>query len=91
MVYVDATCPLVSKVHIEAQRHAECGLADDHDRSRGPPRNHRDDGATATGRVLLVETPADVDAVEVRDPAKLAYVHPKPRSASMTPRKSSRR
>ena len=26
MVYVDATCPLVSKVHIEAQRHADAGL-----------------------------------------------------------------
>ncbi|MEH6673792.1 MAG: 4-hydroxy-3-methylbut-2-enyl diphosphate reductase [Sulfitobacter sp.] len=74
MVYVDATCPLVSKVHIEAQRHADAGLQMIMIGHAGHPETIGTMGQLPPGEVLLVETPADVDAVEVRDPAKLAYV-----------------
>ena len=74
MVYVDATCPLVSKVHIEAQRHADAGLQMIMIGHAGHPETLGTMGQLPPGEVLLVETPADVDAVEVRDPAKLAYV-----------------
>ena len=74
MVYVDATCPLVSKVHIEAQRHADAGLQMIMIGHAGHPETIGTMGQLPPGEVLLVETPADVDVVEVRDPAKLAYV-----------------
>ncbi|MGR3531369.1 MAG: 4-hydroxy-3-methylbut-2-enyl diphosphate reductase [Sulfitobacter sp.] len=74
MVYVDATCPLVSKVHIEAQRHAEAGLQMIMIGHAGHPETIGTMGQLPEGEVLLVETPADVEKVQVRDPAKLAYV-----------------
>ena len=74
MVYVDATCPLVSKVHIEAQRHADAGLQMIMIGHAGHPETVGTMGQLPEGEVLLVETPADVAVVEVRDPAKLAYV-----------------
>ncbi|WP_282062604.1 4-hydroxy-3-methylbut-2-enyl diphosphate reductase [Roseobacter litoralis] len=74
LVYVDATCPLVSKVHIEAQRHADNGLQMIMIGHAGHPETVGTMGQLPEGEVLLVETPADVATVEVRDPAKLAYV-----------------
>ena len=74
MVYVDATCPLVSKVHIEAQRHADAGLQMIMIGHAGHPETVGTMGQLPAGEVLLVETPADVASVEVRDPARLAYV-----------------
>lgn len=74
MVYVDATCPLVSKVHIEAQRHADAGLQMIMIGHAGHPETIGTMGQLPPGEVLLVETPADVETVEVRDPSKLAYV-----------------
>ena len=74
MVYVDATCPLVSKVHIEAQRHAEAGLQMIMIGHAGHPETIGTMGQLPEGEVLLVETPADVETVHVRDPSKLAYV-----------------
>lgn len=74
MVYVDATCPLVSKVHIEAQRHAEAGLQMIMIGHAGHPETIGTMGQLPEGEVLLVETPADVETVQVRDPSKLAYV-----------------
>ncbi len=74
LVYVDATCPLVSKVHIEAQRHADAGLQMIMIGHAGHPETIGTMGQLPEGEVLLVETPADVATVEVRDPAKLAYV-----------------
>ncbi|HDZ53189.1 MAG: 4-hydroxy-3-methylbut-2-enyl diphosphate reductase [Sulfitobacter litoralis] len=74
MVYVDATCPLVSKVHIEAQRHADAGLQMIMIGHAGHPETVGTMGQLPPGEVLLVETPADVDTVDVRDPTKLAYV-----------------
>ncbi len=74
MVYVDATCPLVSKVHIEAQRHAEAGLQMIMIGHAGHPETIGTMGQLPDGEVLLVETVADVATVTPRDPAKLAFV-----------------
>lgn len=74
MVYVDATCPLVSKVHIEAQRHSEAGLQMIMIGHAGHPETIGTMGQLPEGEVLLVETPDDVAQVEVRDPTQLAYV-----------------
>ncbi|MCH2095636.1 MAG: 4-hydroxy-3-methylbut-2-enyl diphosphate reductase [Rhodobacteraceae bacterium] len=74
MVYVDATCPLVSKVHIEAQRHADNGLQMIMIGHAGHPETVGTMGQLPEGEVLLVETVADVANVEVRDPTQLAYV-----------------
>ncbi|QAX28055.1 4-hydroxy-3-methylbut-2-enyl diphosphate reductase [Leisingera sp. NJS204] len=74
MVYVDATCPLVSKVHIEAQRHAEAGLQMIMIGHKGHPETIGTMGQLPDGEVLLVETVEDVAAVEVRDSDQLAYV-----------------
>lgn len=74
MIYVDATCPLVSKVHIEAARHAENGLQMIMIGHAGHPETVGTMGQLPAGEVLLVETPDDVAHVEVRDPEKLAFV-----------------
>ncbi|MFT5064510.1 MAG: 4-hydroxy-3-methylbut-2-enyl diphosphate reductase [Yoonia sp.] len=74
MVYVDATCPLVSKVHIEAQRHADAGLQMIMIGHEGHPETVGTMGQLPDGEVLLVETVEDVANVIPRDPTKLAYV-----------------
>ncbi|WP_439508043.1 4-hydroxy-3-methylbut-2-enyl diphosphate reductase [Yoonia sp.] len=74
MIYVDATCPLVSKVHIEAQRHADNGLQMIMIGHEGHPETIGTMGQLPEGEVLLVETVADVATVQVRDPARLAFV-----------------
>lgn len=74
MIYVDATCPLVSKVHIEAQRHAENGLQMIMIGHKDHPETVGTMGQLAEGEVLLVETVADVATVDVRDPGKIAFV-----------------
>ncbi|WP_300064112.1 4-hydroxy-3-methylbut-2-enyl diphosphate reductase [uncultured Roseobacter sp.] len=74
MIYVDATCPLVSKVHIEAQRHSDNGLQMIMIGHAGHPETVGTMGQLPEGEVLLVETVEDVATVEVRDPERLAYV-----------------
>ncbi len=74
MIYVDATCPLVSKVHIEAARHHENGLQMIMIGHEGHPETIGTMGQLPEGEVLLVETVADVATVEVRDPERLAFV-----------------
>ncbi len=74
MIYVDATCPLVSKVHIEAERHSDNGLQIIMIGHAGHPETIGTMGQLPAGEVLLVETEADVDIVNVRDPDKLAFV-----------------
>ena len=74
MLYVDATCPLVSKVHIEAARHAERGLQIVMIGHAGHPETVGTMGQLPEGDVLLVETPEDVATLEVRDAEKLAFV-----------------
>ena len=74
MLYVDATCPLVSKVHIEAERHHANGLQIVMIGHAGHPETAGTMGQLPEGEVLLVETPEDVATLEVRDPEKLAFV-----------------
>ena len=74
MIFVDATCPLVSKVHIEAQRHAENGLQMIMIGHKDHPETVGTMGQLPDGEVLLVETVADVALVSVRDPERIAFV-----------------
>lgn len=74
MVYVDATCPLVSKVHIEAERHHGNGLQMVMIGHAGHPETIGTMGQLPPGEVLLVETAKDVATLNVRDPAQLAYL-----------------
>ena len=74
MIYVDATCPLVSKVHIEADRHFENGLQIIMIGHEGHPDTIGTMGQLPEGGVLLVESTRDVENLIVRDPSKLAYV-----------------
>ena len=74
MIYVDATCPLVSKVHIESARHHEGGLQLVMIGHRGHPEVIGTMGQLPDGEVLLVETVEDVAHLAPRDPEKLAYI-----------------
>jgi 4-hydroxy-3-methylbut-2-enyl diphosphate reductase len=74
MIHVDATCPLVTKVHNEAARHHENGLQMIMIGHAGHPETIGTMGQLPEGEVLLVETVDDVAIVAVRDPAKLAFV-----------------
>ena len=70
---IDATCPLVTKVHREAIKFAADGYTivlighAGHEEVEGTM-------GEAPDRIGLVETEADVDALEVEDPSKLAYI-----------------
>ena len=74
MLFVDATCPLVSKVHIEAARHHENGLQMIMIGHAGHPETLGTMGQLPPGEVLLVETVEDVATVDVRDPDRLAFI-----------------
>jgi len=74
MIAVDATCPLVTKVHNEAARHSENGLQLVMIGHEGHPETLGTMGQLPAGEVLLVETVADVAKLAVRDPARLAYI-----------------
>ena len=74
MIYVDATCPLVSKVHIEAERHHAAGLQMIMIGHEGHPETVGTMGQLPKGDVLLVETSEDVAKLNIRDPEKLAFV-----------------
>src|SRR6185436_19455068 len=70
---IDATCPLVTKVHREALKFAADGYTivlighSGHEEVEGTMGEAPDD-------IVLVETEADVDALEVADPEKIAYI-----------------
>ena len=73
----DATCPLVTKVHMEVSRYAREGREVFLIGHQGHPEVEGTMGQFDTsqgGRILLVETPEDVAKVEVRDPEQLAFV-----------------
>jgi 4-hydroxy-3-methylbut-2-enyl diphosphate reductase len=74
MLYVDATCPLVSKVHLEAERHNANGLQIVMIVHAGHPETVGTMGQLPEGEVILVETVADVARIAPRDPDKLAYI-----------------
>jgi len=74
MLFLDATCPLVSKVHIEAERHHANGLQMVMIGHEGHPETVGTMGQLPDGEVILVETADDVATVEPRDPEKLAFI-----------------
>lgn len=74
MLFVDATCPLVSKVHIEAERHHQNGLQMVMIGHAGHPETVGTMGQLPEGEVLLVETVEDVATLTPRDPARLAFI-----------------
>jgi 4-hydroxy-3-methylbut-2-enyl diphosphate reductase len=77
MLYLDATCPLVSKVHLDAERHFREGREIVLIGHAGHPEVEGTMGRfdeTLGGHIHLVETVADVHALAVRDPAMLAVV-----------------
>ena len=74
MIFVDATCPLVSKVHIEASRHFDNGLQMIMIGHEGHPETIGTMGQLPDGKVLLVEKPDDVAGLKVLDAANLAFV-----------------
>ncbi|MCA9185247.1 MAG: 4-hydroxy-3-methylbut-2-enyl diphosphate reductase, partial [Planctomycetales bacterium] len=73
LVAIDATCPLVTKVHLEALRFAREGYTivlighDGHDEVIGTM-------GEAPQAIVLVENEQDVDRLQVRDPDRLAYL-----------------
>ena len=70
---IDATCPLVTKVHVEARKFATQGYTiilighSGHEEVEGTM-------GEAPGRIVLVESEEDVDRLEVEDPEKIAYL-----------------
>ncbi|MFN0115573.1 MAG: 4-hydroxy-3-methylbut-2-enyl diphosphate reductase [Paracoccaceae bacterium] len=74
MIHVDATCPLVTKVHIEAARHHAEGLQLVMIGHAGHPEVLGTMGQLPAGGVILVETAADVARIAPRDPGRLAYI-----------------
>jgi 4-hydroxy-3-methylbut-2-enyl diphosphate reductase len=74
----DATCPLVTKVHIEVARHAKAGRDVVLIGHAGHPEVEGTlgqwDSAGATGKIYLVETPEDVAHLEPMHPHDIAYV-----------------
>ncbi|MBS0521089.1 MAG: 4-hydroxy-3-methylbut-2-enyl diphosphate reductase [Proteobacteria bacterium] len=73
LLHIDATCPLVSKVHRETERHFEAGrtvILIGHD---GHPEVIGTMGQLPPGSVLLVEDVEQAATIEVPDPQNLAY------------------
>jgi 4-hydroxy-3-methylbut-2-enyl diphosphate reductase len=73
----DATCPLVTKVHMEVVRFAREGYDVVLIGHRGHPEVEGTMGrfdASTGGRIQLIETVEDVASLEVRDPSRLAFV-----------------
>jgi len=73
----DATCPLVTKVHMEVARYAREGREVILIGHEGHPEVEGTMGQFDTqfgGRIVLVETPEDVDQLDIKDPARLAFV-----------------
>lgn len=70
---IDATCPLVTKVHVEARRFAERGYTIV---LVGHAGHEEVEGTTgeAPESIALVESPEDVDELELEDPSRVAYI-----------------
>ena len=74
LFYLDATCPLVSKVHVEAERLHNRGLEILLIGHAGHPEVNGTMGQLPDGAVTLIETVSDAEAFTPRDPEKLAFV-----------------
>ena len=74
MIYVDATCPLVSKVHVEAERHHTDGREIVLIGHAGHPEVIGTMGQLPGGGITLIETVADAERFVPQDPKNLAFV-----------------
>jgi len=74
MLYLDATCPLVSKVHVEAGRHFEQGREIVLIGHAGHPEVVGTLGQLPEGAVALIETVAEAQAFVPRDAANVAFI-----------------
>ncbi len=74
MFYIDATCPLVSKVHVEAERHHERGLEIVLIGHEGHPEVVGTMGQLPEGAIKLIETPEDARTFTPKNPEKLAFI-----------------
>jgi 4-hydroxy-3-methylbut-2-enyl diphosphate reductase len=74
LIYVDATCPLVWKVHVEAERHSQNARQIVMIGHSGHPETVGTMGQLPAGEVILVETVEDVARIAPRDPERLAYI-----------------
>jgi 4-hydroxy-3-methylbut-2-enyl diphosphate reductase len=72
--YLDATCPLVSKVHRQAERLVEQGRHILFVGHKGHPEVIGTFGQVPDGQMTLIESVADAEAIAVGDPANLAYL-----------------
>jgi 4-hydroxy-3-methylbut-2-enyl diphosphate reductase len=84
LIAYDATCPLVTKVHIEVAKMRQAGMEIIMIGHKGHPEvegtmgqvdsDHDEDDEVAALGMYLVETPADVAQLQVKNPGKLAFV-----------------
>jgi 4-hydroxy-3-methylbut-2-en-1-yl diphosphate reductase len=74
MIYLDATCPLVSKVHVEAERHFAAGREIVLIGHAGHPEVVGTLGQLPAGAVSLIQTVKEAEAFVPRDPSNLAFV-----------------
>jgi len=74
MIYLDATCPLVSKVHVEAERHFAAGREIVLIGHAGHPEVVGTMGQLPPGAVTLIQTVEEAEAFTPREPGNLAFV-----------------
>lgn len=74
MIHVDATCPLVTKVHVDARRHDKDGQTVILIGHAGHPEVVGTLGQLSEGKIVLVENVEQVDALVISDPDNLAFV-----------------
>jgi 4-hydroxy-3-methylbut-2-enyl diphosphate reductase len=74
MIYLDATCPLVSKVHVEAQRHYDAGHEIVLIGHAGHPEVVGTLGQLPPGAITLLESEADARTFVPKDAANLAFI-----------------
>ena len=74
MIYLDATCPLVSKVHVEAQKHFDAGREIVLIGHAGHPEVIGTMGQLPEGSVTLIEDLKDAAAWEPKDAANVAFL-----------------
>ena len=73
MFYIDATCPLVSKVHKEAEKHHEMGRQIILIGHAGHPEVVGTMGQLPPNAVVLIETVEDVEKLQIKDSSNLAF------------------
>jgi 4-hydroxy-3-methylbut-2-enyl diphosphate reductase len=73
MIFIDATCPLVSKVHVEAQRHHAAGMEIVLIGHAGHPEVVGTLGQLPDGAITLIETVEDAATFKPKDPSRIAF------------------